>query len=55
MLGPILFLAYVNDISRYMESTIRQFAEDCIIYKTIIKPEDMDKIQSDLDRLGELF
>ena len=44
VLGPILFLAYVNDISRNMESTIRLFADDCVIYKTIIKPEDMDKL-----------
>ena len=25
VLGPLLFLAYVNDIWRYMESTIRLF------------------------------
>ena len=53
VLGPILFLAYVNDISRNMESTIRLFADDCVIYTTIIKPEDSDKLQRDLDRLGE--
>ena len=53
VLGPILFLAYVNDISRNMESTIRLFADECVIYTTIIKPEDMDKLQRDLDRLGE--
>jgi len=53
VLGPILFLAYVNDISKNMESTIRLFADDCVIYKKIIKPEDMDKLQRDLDRLGK--
>jgi hypothetical protein len=28
VLGPLLFLAYVNDISRNIESTIRLFADD---------------------------
>jgi len=40
VLGPLLFLAYVNDIWRNMESTIRLFADDCIIYRKIIKSED---------------
>jgi len=31
LLGPLLFLAYVNDIWRNMESTIRLFADDCVI------------------------
>jgi hypothetical protein len=36
VLGPLLFLAYVNDIWRNIESTIRLFADDCIIYRKII-------------------
>ena len=40
VLGPLLFLAYVNDISRYIESTIRIFADDCVIYRKIINKED---------------
>jgi len=35
ILGPLLFLAYVNDIWRNMESTIRLFADDCVIYKKL--------------------
>ena len=41
VLGPLLFLAYVNDIWRNMESTIRLFADDCVIYRKIIKNEDI--------------
>jgi hypothetical protein len=37
VLGPLLFLAYVNDIWRNMTSTIRLFADDCIIYRKITK------------------
>ena len=53
VLGPLLFLAYVNDIWRNMESTIRLCAEDCVIYRKIITNADMEKLQEDLDRLGE--
>jgi len=40
VLGPLLFLAYVNDISRNSESTIRLFADDCVICRKIINKED---------------
>ena len=53
VLGPLLFLAYVNDIWRNMESTIRLSADDCVIYRKIINNEDMEKLQKVLDRLGE--
>ena len=43
VLGPLLFLAYVNDKWRNMESTIRLFADDCVIYRKIIKKEDTVK------------
>ena len=36
-----------------MESTIRLFADDCVIYRKIINNADMEKLQKDLDRLGE--
>ena len=53
VLGPLLFLAYVNDIWRNTESTIRLFADDCVIYKKNINNEDIEKLQKDLDRVGE--
>ena len=45
-------MAYVNDIWRNMESTIRLFADDCVIYRKVINNADMEKFQKDLDRLG---
>ena len=53
VLGPLLFLAYVNGIWRNMESTIRLFADDCVIYRKLIFNADMEKLQKDLDMLGE--
>jgi len=53
VLGPLLFLAYVNDIWRNIESTIRLFVDDCVSYRKVRNNEDMEKLQKDMDRLGE--
>jgi hypothetical protein len=53
VLGPLLFLVYVNDIWRNIDSSIRLFADDCIIYKQITNKNDIEKLQKDLDTLGE--
>jgi len=53
VLGPILFLAYINDISTNIKSKIRLFADDCIIYRKILNIEDVEKLETDLDRQGE--
>ena len=55
VLGPLLFLTYVNDIWRNTEpkSNIRLFADDCIIYRKIMDSSDIDKLQMNLHRLRE--
>ena len=53
VLGPLLFLAYVNDIWRNIDSEIRLFADDCIIYRKVANKPDVGKLQTDLDRLGD--
>ena len=53
VLGPLLFLAYVNDIWGNIESKIRLFADDCIVYRKIVNNYDVEKLQTDLDRLGD--
>jgi hypothetical protein len=35
------------------DSTIRLFANDCIIYRKILKNTDVEGLQKDLDTLGE--
>ena len=32
VLGPVLFLLYINDITEHIQSTMRLFADDSIIY-----------------------
>jgi hypothetical protein len=48
-----LFLAYVNDIWRNIQSNIRLYADDCILYTKILDVKDIEKLKTDLDRLGE--
>ena len=48
-----MFLEYINDIGRNIESTIRLFADDCVIYRKILNNDDMEKLQKDVDRMGE--
>jgi hypothetical protein len=52
VLGPLLFLAYVNDIWENTEPTIRLFANDCVIYIKITNEEDMDMLRKDVYMLG---
>ena len=40
--GPLLFLAYVNDIWRNTVSTIRLFTYDCVLYRKITNNEDIE-------------
>ena len=51
VLGPTLFLIYINDIAADIQSTIRLFADDCLIYRLISSPEDHYIPQEDLNRL----
>jgi hypothetical protein len=45
---------YVNDIWRNIESTIRLFADDCIIYRKIINNKDMEKFADRPEQGGGL-
>ena len=53
ILGPILFIIYINDISTDLTSTVKVYADDTKIYRTIDSPDfDIPALQCDLDRFG---
>ena len=53
VLGPSLFLFYINDLPTNLTSTVRLFADDTVAYLTIRSDRDHDKLQSDLDKLAQ--
>ena len=48
VLGPILFLLYINDINENVQSSIRLCTDDSIIYRKINSNIDHQIIQTDL-------
>ena len=51
VLGPLLFLAYINDMPECTSSDIRLFADDSLMYRVIRNDNDRAKLQQDLDAL----
>ena len=51
VLGPILFLVLINDLPDRTRSTVRLFADDCLLYRTIKSIEDHLILQDDLKNL----
>ena len=51
VLGPHLFLLFINDIQAAVSGVTRLFADDCLIYRQIITEGDEKLLQTDLDNL----
>ena len=51
VLGPCLFLFYINDITEGLNSTVRLFPDDTMCYLTVKSEQDAKVLQEDLDKL----
>jgi len=51
VLRPLLFLLHINDITGNIQSNIRLFADDCIVYCTTRSQDDSCKLQNDISSL----
>lgn len=53
MLGPLLFLLYVNDIVDVVKPNvqIRLFADDCVLFKEITDTSDQDDLNDSLSNI----
>ena len=51
--GPVLFSLHINDILHDIESNIRLFADDCVCYRVLDTIEDCEKLQTNINKLGE--
>ena len=51
VLGPLMFLLYLNDITKGISSEVRLLADDCIMYRQINNPKDSKDLQNDINLL----
>ena len=53
VLGPVLFLIFINDLPENIRSSVRLFADDCVLYRNIESPMDCQIVQDDLNSLAQ--
>ena len=51
VLGPILFLIYINDMDDSITSNVLKFADDTKLFRKVNTDGDKQNLQNDLDRL----
>jgi hypothetical protein len=53
VIGPLLFLLYINDIGETVDSNLRLFADDAVVYREIRSVNDKESLTKDLEAIQE--
>eukprot|EP00794_Sanderia_malayensis_P006479 gene6479-7218_t len=53
VLGPLLFLLFINDITMQIDSHLRLFADDCLLYEEVNDSVMAENLQRNLHLLGQ--
>ena len=53
VLGPVLFLIFINDLPDNIMSSVRLFADDCVLYRNVKSPLDCQILQDELNSLAK--
>ena len=53
VLGPLLFLLFVNDLPDDVQSVLKLFADDSKLYRKVRSPLDAEALQRDLNALSD--
>ena len=53
VLGPTLFIIFVNDIPTQLHGSVKLFADDAKVYSRVKRPDGQSSVQVDLDALGD--
>jgi hypothetical protein len=51
VIGPLLFVIYINDLPEMVHNTLKLFADDTKLYSQVETEEDCQQMQADIDAL----
>ena len=52
VLGPVLFLVYINDLPSHVDCSVGLFADDTLMYQNVDNTKDEERFQANLESLN---